>query len=138
VVFKLSNFVYTLRMDNDKKLESEISEYARLAKEDKSIDVAALMINAIKNQDKNLVSPRAKKWAYLISIGVPPLGLLFALRYYFGDQDDAAHVANICLALTAVSVIGFFILLKVFFASSGTSVQQIEQITPAQIHELTQ
>jgi hypothetical protein len=125
-------------MESSKKLESEIAEYAAMAKENKNIDVAALMINAIKSQDQNLVSPRAKKWAYLISIGVPPLGLLFALRYYFGEQDDATRVANICVALTAVSVAVFYITLKLFVSSSGTSVQQIEQISPAQIHELTQ
>lgn len=125
-------------MDGNKKLESEIAEYAQLAKEDKSIDVASLMISAIKNQEQNQISPRAKKWAYLISIGAPPLGLLFALRYYFGEQDDATRVANICVALTAVALISFFIIMRVFLSSSGTSIDQINQITPAQIHELTQ
>jgi len=125
-------------MDNNKKLESEIAEYAELAKENKNIDVAALMISAIKNQDKNLVSSRAKKWAYLISIGAPPLGLFFALRYYFGEQDDAVRVANICLFLTGISLFAFYIMAKVFLSSSGTSLQEVEQITPAQIHELTQ
>lgn len=125
-------------MENNKKFESEIAEYAKLAKEDKSIDVASLMINAMQHQDENLVSPRAKKWAYLISVGVPPLGLLIALKYYFGEEDDATHVANICVALTVIALVIFYFTFQIFLSSSGTSLEQIQQITPAQIHEITQ
>lgn len=124
-------------MEN-KRLESEIEEYAKLAKEDNNIDVASLMINAMKTEQDNLVSSKAKKWSYFISVSAPPFGLLIAIRYYFSDKDDATHVANMCILLTAISLGAFLLLGKMLLSSSGTSIDQINQITPAQIHELTQ
>ena len=122
----------------DKKLENQINEFASLAKENKNIDVSALMINALQNQNKNLVSGKAKKWAYLISISLPPFGFLFALKYYLSSEEDAKDVANICVVLTVLSVLSFWIIGKIMLSSSGTSVQQIEQIKPKDIQQLYQ
>jgi hypothetical protein len=121
------------------KLEQQVSEYAKLAKEDKNIDVASLMLNAIQNDNKNVVSGKMKKWAYLVSVGAPPFGLLFALKFYvFSEEDDAKSVANVCVILTVISIALFLILGNIFISSSGTSVKQIEQITPKEIHDTFQ
>ena len=122
----------------DKKLEETIQDYQEVAKTDKNVDLAALMINALQNQNQNLVSDRQKHWAYLVSIGLPPLGLVFAARYFFSDKDDGQRVAWLCIALTAVSVLMFWILLKAFLSSSGTSLEQIKQINVSDIRQFSQ
>lgn len=125
-------------MDKDKQLEEQFKQYAEVAKTDKKVDVAGLMMNALNRQDANMVSGRAKKWAYLISVGVPPFGLLFATKYYFSDETDAKTVANICVILTIAAIASFIILGKVVLSGSGTSVQQIQQIKPKDIQQLYQ
>lgn len=125
-------------MDREKKLEEQISEYHELAKEDKDVDVAALMMNALENQDQKMVPKKSKKWAYLVSVGFPPFGLLFALRYYFGNEDDGKTVALICVILTVVSVAVFVILFQSLISGSGTSPDAIKQIKPSDIQQLLQ
>ena len=126
-------------MSNEEtQLEKKINEYQALGKENPNINASLLMMNALQNSERNLVSGKAKKWAYLISIGVPPLGLLFALKYFFDDKDDAKTVAWTCVILTVISILIFWLTMKLFFASSGTSIKQIEQIKPSDIMQLTQ
>ena len=125
-------------MADDKRFAKQIDEFAQLAKTDKNVDVAALMLNALQNQNKNLVSSKAKKWAYLISISIPPFGFLFALKHYFGDEDDAKQVANICVVLTIISVLAYWLVGKMVFSGSGTSIKQIEQIKPSDALQILQ
>ena len=125
-------------MDGDKKLENQISEYQKLAAENKEVDVASLMINALQHQDSNLVPAKQKRIAYLISIGAPPFGLLWALKYYMSDEDDARQVANVCVLLTVIAVVALIIITKLIFSSAGVSTQQIQQIKPQDIQQLLQ
>lgn len=115
-------------MGVDKKLESEIGQLAALAKEDPNIDIASVMLSSLNQHTANTVSAKQKRWAYLVSLGVPPFGLLFALKFYFGEEDDAKAAALMCVVLTAVSILAFAILASVMFSGSGTSVKQIEQL----------
>lgn len=125
-------------MDPDKNLEKQIGEYQAVAKENPNVDIGLLMMSALQNQKQNSVSAKAKRWAYLISIGVPPFGFLFALKYFWGDEDDARAVAWTCVVLTVIAVALFWIGGKLLLSGSGTSVQQIEQIKPADIKQLYQ
>ncbi len=118
---------------DDNKLEQQVSEYAKLAKESPNIDVASLMLNAL-NKKENLVSGKTKKWAYLISVGLPPFGLLFALKFYFfSGEDDASSVGNICVILTVLAMAFMWFTFKTMLSSGGTSLQQLQQITPQEI-----
>ncbi len=123
---------------NNKRLEQQVEEISKLAKENKNIDAAALMLNALQTEEKNSVSPRTKKWLYIISVGAPPLGLLFALKYYFSSEDDARQVANMCVLLTGIALLALFMFGKVLFNSAGVTPQQIEQIKPSDIYQLKQ
>lgn len=124
-------------MESD-RLEQKVKDYVEVAKDNKNVDVAALMLNALETQNQNALSDRSKKWGYLISLGAPPLGLLFAAWFYFSDKDDGKNAAYACIALTVVSI-GLFILIgKLFFSSAGVSVQQVQQIKPADIQQLVQ
>ncbi len=122
---------------SDEKLQEIVSEYADLAK-DKNIDVATLMVNALQQEDANMINSKTKRWAYLISLGVPPFGLLFAVYFYFSDKSDGKSAALICLLLTIFTIVISVISLKMIFSGSGASVEQIQQIKPADIYQLTQ
>jgi hypothetical protein len=123
-------------MDPEKKLESEINEYVQVAKENKNVDVAALMMYSLKNENKNLVSSKSKRWAYSLSVGVPPLGLLFALHYYMADYDDGTSVANMCIILTIVSVVSIWLLSKMLLSNSGTNLDELSKTKTSDILEL--
>jgi len=125
-------------MNPDKDLEKKINLYQDAAKQNPNVDVGMLMLNALQNEDKNKVPGKWKKWGYLISLGAPPFGLLFALKYFFSDEDDAKDVAWMCVTLTAVSLLLFAVGFKLMMSSAGTSMNQIEKITPQQIQELGQ
>lgn len=123
---------------SDKQLEELATEYAELAK-DKNIDAATLMINALQQQDQNRLTPKARRIAYLISLGIPPVGYLFALYYFFfREESDAKATAYWCVALTTISIIGSFIFFSLILSGSGQNLEQIQQIKPADIYELTQ
>jgi hypothetical protein len=95
-------------------------------------------MNALQQQETNKLSDKQKRWAYLISLGAPPFGLIFAVKFYLSGKEDGEQAAWICGALTAVSILLFVLLGKVILSSSGTSLKQIEQIKPADIQQLTQ
>ena len=121
----------------DEKLEQIVSEYAELAK-DKNIDASALLINALEQRNDNRIPTNTKRWAYLISIGLPPLGLLFAAWFYFGDKDDGKTAAIACIILTVVSSIVGILLIKAILSGSGVTPQQLQEIKPTDVYELTQ
>lgn len=125
-------------MNPDKDLEKKINLYQSAAKDNPNVDVGMLMLNALQNENQNMVSSKVKKWAYLISLGAPPLGLLFSLKYFFSDETDARDVAWMCVTLTAVSLLVLIIGFKLLLSGSGTSLDQIQKITPAQIQQLGQ
>ena len=125
-------------MDPDKDLEKKINLYQDTLKDNPNVDMGMLMMNALQNEDKNRVSGKWKKWGYFISISAPPFGLLYALKFFFSDETDAKDVAWMCVTLTAVSILAFVIIIKVMLAGSGTSLDQIQKITPQQIQELGQ
>jgi len=125
-------------MGSDKDLEKKIDLYQDAAKNNPNVDVGMLMLNALQNEDKNRVSGKWKKWGYLVSIGAPPLGLLFALKFFFSDESDAKDVAWVCVTLTAIASLIFVIGAKLMLSGSGASVSQIETITPKMIQNTLQ
>ena len=126
-------------MGSNKHLEEQLKLYQEAAKENKNVDVAALMLAALAKQEAHRVPVRTKRWAYFISLGAPPFGLLFALKYYFSDESDAKVVASICAVLTTVSLFSVWIFFNLIFSGTGAiSPTQIQQIKPSDIIELTQ
>lgn len=121
---------------SDEKLETIVSEYVELAK-DKNVDTAALLMNALQQEEDNKLSLKQKRWGYLVSLGLPPLGLLFALAFYFSDKSDGKQTAYICIGLTVASIVVSIVLFKSLFSGTGASIQQIQQIKPQDVYELT-
>ncbi len=126
-------------MNPDEEIAKKVEIYEGLAKENPNIDIGLLAMNALITQKQNTVSPKAKRWSYLISISLPPVGLLIALKYYsFSDERDAKNVANTCVILTVVSLLMFWFGAKLLFSSAGTTPAQIEQIKPSDIQQILQ
>lgn len=126
-------------MTPDEEIAKKVEVYQGLAIEDPNIDVGLLAINALQTQSQNTVSTKAKRWCYLISISLPPVGLLIALKYYsFSDEKDAKQVAWVCILLTVVSLILFWFGAKLLFSTAGTTPAQIEQIKPSDIQQILQ
>lgn len=123
-------------MDKEQKIEEQVKAISDLAKENSNIDVASLMLNALKTDNRKLVEPKYKRWAYIISAGMPPAGLIFALRYYFGEEEDGKQVAYTCIVLTILGSLGALLFLKGLFGSSGASIDQIKTIQPNGIKSL--
>ncbi len=122
-------------MNEDKKIEERLSEFQALGKEDKNVDVAKLMLYSL-NQKGNFVSSKKKRWAYILSLSLPPLGFLLALKYYFDDEDDARHVANMCVIITLLALLLAWISIKMIFSGTGTSLEQIQQVNPKDFQDL--
>ena len=117
-------------------LNDRISEISKFSKEHKDIDVASLMLNALQQTDTNLVSKKAKRIAFLVSLGFPPVGLIFALVYAFSDKKDGKQVAWICCALTALSLVFLYIFIKSFASSTGVNLEQLKEIKPQDVQQL--
>lgn len=123
-------------MEQDKIIEERFSEFQALGKEDKNVDVAKLMMFSL-NQKGNFVSSKKKRWAYIVSLSLPPAGFLLALKYYFDEEDDARHVANMCILITVVSLLMVWLSIKMLFSgSAGTDLNQIQQINPKDLQDL--
>ena len=117
-------------MNQDKKIEERISQFQALGKEDKNVDVAKLMMFSL-NEKGNVVSSKKKRRAYIVSLGLPPIGFLLALKYYFDDEDDARHVANVCVVITLAALLMVWISFRMLSSgSAGTEINQIQQINP--------
>jgi hypothetical protein len=126
-------------MDQDQKLEKEIEQYQAVAKDNKNVDVSLLMMNALQNADKNAgASSGSKKWPYLISLGLPPFGLIYAFKYYFSDEPDGKQTTYMCLSLTALSILLLLVTGKMFFSTTGVTTGQIQQIKINDIRQLNQ
>ncbi len=115
-------------MDREEKLAQDIAKVRQLAKENEGIDANMLVMNALKIPGGQFVSARTKRWAFLISLAVPPFGLLFAVKYFLSSETDAKTVGWICVGLTVFSTLLAWITFS--FMLSGTSLEQIQQINP--------
>jgi hypothetical protein len=121
---------------SDEDLTKKVTEYQKLAQENPNVNVSMLMMNALETSNK--VRQHSYRWGYMIAVGLPPFGLLVAIKYWMSGEDDDRQAAKICILLTAISVIMFFAFGKLFFSSAGVSPQQIEQIKPADIQQVLQ
>ncbi len=128
---------YNMHM-SEQDLNKKIEDYSALAKENPNIDVGLLMSTALTNEDKALSEKKSYRWPYLIALGLPPFGLLFAIKYYLSGDDQDKSAANICVALTVVSILMFYGFTRILFTSSSTSVEQIQQIKPSDINQILQ
>ncbi len=125
-------------LETDHKLEQQISEIAQLAKENKEVDAAALMLQALQTHERNLLPASQKRLAYAVSLVAPPFGLLFAVKFWFSGADDGEHAAYACIALTVVALVLLWLFAQSLLSSSGVNPAQLEQLTPQDVLQVVQ
>ena len=123
---------------SEEKLEQKFNMYREIAKGDKKVDVASLMMTALQQSEENRLPDKQKRWAYLISLVVPPVGLFFAVKFYLQNKEDSNEAALMCVILTAISILLTVLLGKVLLSGSGASLNQIQQVKPQDIQGLIQ
>lgn len=113
--------------------------YAALGKDNKNIDVAALMVSALEQTRRDELDAKKKKRAYTVSALIPPFGLIYAVRYYFSDRSDGKKVALVCVILTVFSLaIGWLIGGAMFGNTPTASLEQMKQVNVDDLKSLIQ
>ena len=125
-------------MADEKEIVRKLEQYRELAKENKNIDVAALTASTFEQERRDEIDVGKKRWAYLISAGLPPFGLLIALRYYFSGKTDGKRVALICVILTVAAGLIGWVLAAAMFSSLGTSPSQFQDVKMEDLKSLLQ
>ncbi|HTM68905.1 MAG TPA: hypothetical protein VL426_06435 [Candidatus Binatia bacterium] len=126
-------------MDAEKKVTEQIEEYRKLGEQNKNIDTAALMMNALATAQREEMATKKKQRAYMISVAVPPLGLIIALYYWFKDEPGSKQVAINCVILTAVALFLFWGISKLLFASVTTEQSsQLQNLNVAELRKMLQ
>ncbi len=116
-------------MGAEKEVTKKIEQYRELAEGNKDIDLATLMISALEQAQQEETAAKKKRWAYLISVCLPPLGLFFAARYYFSDKPDGKRIALTCLILTAIALLLAWSIGAALLGSSSGGVGQAGNVT---------
>ena len=121
---------------NEEELARQLKQFQEMARENKGIDLTALSLQALQGYKRDMLSPKEKRWAYLISLGAPPFGIIFALKFFASEKEDAQQAAYMCLALTAASILMFVVLGKLMFAGSGLTPSTLPK--PQDVQQLLQ
>jgi hypothetical protein len=123
---------------NEKQLQEELKAYSELAKKDKGIDVASLMMQALEKRtvETDEIALNQKRLGYVVSIGAPPFGLLFAFKFYFSGKSDGKHAAIICVVLTIIAIISVAVIFRTLPSRSGLNAGQLQQINSQDIQQL--
>jgi hypothetical protein len=122
---------------NEDELANQIKQYTELKKQNKDIDVASLALTALQTHEDNQLTAKEKRTAYIVSFALPPLGLIYALKFFTSNKSDARAAAWMCVGLTVLTIVLTIVIINGMFASTGISVQQLQQ-TPAQYQDLLQ
>lgn len=113
-------------MNSEQEITEKIKMVGELVKKDPKIDATALMMNAFAQAQHEEVAAKKRRLAYLVSAGLPPLGLLFALRYWLKGSPGGKHVAKVCLLLTLASLLITWGVTALFLASLGPQLGEME------------
>jgi hypothetical protein len=119
-------------------VEARMKEYAEASKNDANVDKAALAIAALESvQNGSGVSPKMKKWVYLASLALPPIGFIFALWYLFSKKIDGKRVALVCAIITVGSLLLSWLVFLVFVASMPPqTLEQVRALNPNELNDI--
>jgi len=126
-------------MGTEERVSRQIQDYKELADKNKGINAAALMINALAQAERDEIDARKRKRAYLVSVILPPFGLIYAAYYYFGDKPDGKSVAINCVILTLVSfLVAWGIGALMFACMTPDQTTQIQNVNADQVKQMLQ
>lgn len=122
----------------DQDLQKKLDMYKAMAAADPNIDVSKLMADALEADQENNLTSKEKIRAYMISLILPPFGLIYAIKFYFSGKSDGKKAALFCALLTIFTIFISTVLLNAILSAGNTNVQQLQQINPNQIQGLFQ
>lgn len=124
-------------MNEEQKLEQKVAACAALAKENKDVDIAALLSSIMEQERLDRVDVKQRRRAYLISALVPPFGFVYAVRYYFSGKGDGKRVAAMCAVLTTLGLaVGWLIGGAVFGNTPTGSLEQMQTMNLEDVRSL--
>ena len=117
-------------MSKEDDLQKKLEYYQELAKNDKNIDISALMLNEFQtvHEDDKQLSHSSKRWGYTISLLAPPFGFIFAVKFWFSGKEDGRTAALICIALTVFSLTAITWFMNSVLAGVGFDLNQLEEV----------
>lgn len=129
-----------METEAEKEAERQLKAYNEAASAGTGVNKAVLAMAALEAaQNADRITAKKKRWAYLLSFGLPPLGLGFAAWYYFSPKLGAKRMALICLALTVVGgLLLWFSLAAILKSAPVGTLQQIQSFKPEDINNLIQ
>ena len=118
--------------------EERLRQYNEAAAHSAGADKAALAIAALEAAEfENSVSAKKKKWLYILSLSLPPIGLVFAAYYLFSSKNDAKRVAFICLLITVFGIVVVWGSVAMFYSFlPAQTAQQLQTLKPTDIDQL--
>jgi hypothetical protein len=126
------------------EIEDKLKSIQDIAKTDPHIDATALMISALEQEHADQVETKHRRWLYMISLGLPPIGYGIAIYYrFFSGKKDGVTIAWWCVGLTTFSIIvSAFTLNIIFSAATQATGQQFNvqtlQQTPGELRAALQ
>lgn len=117
-------------MKDENEVVAHVEQYREIAKGNKGVDVGALaMFELQAAQAEERVNAKKRRWAYLLSAGLPPIGLVFAAYYAFSGKSDGKRTAWICVILTVVTVaISWLLVRQIMSSVDATRLDQLKSI----------
>ena len=99
------------------------------------------MLSAFDQARQDEIDGKKERRAYLVSVVLPPFGLLYAVRYYFSAKQGGKKVALYCVILTALSLLlawGASQMLLSSMSTSGLDLKQLQSVNPNDLKSLLQ
>ncbi|HTK05041.1 MAG TPA: hypothetical protein VL500_05630 [Candidatus Eisenbacteria bacterium] len=126
-------------MDAEKRAAEQIDEYRKLGEQNKDIDTASLMLNALATAQREEVDAKKRRRVYTLSVVLPPIGLVFAAYYALKGEPGGKQVAINCLILTAISLFLAWGISQLLFASVTTEqTDQLQNLNVAELRKMLQ
>lgn len=126
-------------MDAEKKVTEQIEEYRKLGEQNKNIDTASLMINALAAAQSEEIAAKKKRRVYTLSVVLPPIGLIFASYYGLKGEPGGKQVAINCVILTAIALFLAWGISQLLFASVTTQQSgELQNLNVAELRKMLQ
>ena len=108
----------------EREVRKKMEFYQEAASSSQAVDKAALAMAALDEAAAaERVAAKKRRWAYIMAIALPPIGVIIACFYYFSRKTDGKRVGWITLTLSIIGFVLLWISFVLFKAAIPASVQ---------------
>jgi uncharacterized membrane-anchored protein len=119
----------------EQEVRKKLELYQETISTSQSADKAALAMAAMEEtMQAERVATKKRRWAYLIALAVPPIGIVIAFYYYFSKKADGKRVAWITLILSIAGFVLLWLSMEMFKAAIPATLQT--QLNDMDVKEL--